>query len=125
VNKANGTWQVYRSKFLIQAKQLSQPLAFVDVLGREQRGDKGDYLVESSGALRIWPRRLFEGSHALLDSAPHPEELVAAAERIIGGADGAARPPKTRGNGKMPPARCGKAVPQPGTRAANCLRYNI
>jgi hypothetical protein len=69
VNNAEIEWRTYRSKFLIQAKQLSHPLVFVDGLGREHRGKKGDYLVESaSGAQRIWPRRLFEDAYVLLDA---------------------------------------------------------
>ncbi len=57
----NDTWSVYRTRFLVRAKQLSQPLNFVDPLGREQRGKKGDYLVEwSDGMLRIAPRGIFE-----------------------------------------------------------------
>ncbi len=57
----NDTWNVYRTRFLVRAKQLTQPLNFVDPLGREQRGKKGDYLVEwSDGMLRIAPRGIFE-----------------------------------------------------------------
>lgn len=59
--KAAIDWQVYRTRFLIKAKQLSEPLYFVDALGREHRGQKGDYLVESSdGMRRIAPREIFE-----------------------------------------------------------------
>ena len=54
-------WQIYRTRFLIRAKQLSEPLVFVDALGREHRGQKGDYLVESSdGTRRIAARAIFE-----------------------------------------------------------------
>ena len=56
-----GTWNVYRTRFLVKAKQLTQSLVFVDSLGREHRGRKGDYLVEwSDGLLRIAPRGIFE-----------------------------------------------------------------
>jgi hypothetical protein len=123
VNKADGTWQVYRSKFLIQAKQLAEPLSFVDALGREQRGDKGDYLVDSNGILRIWPQALFESAYALLDPAPCPL-LMSMAEPHNRLAHSAPLPRRT-GAGKLPPGRCGKAVPESGTRAVNCLRYNI
>ena len=59
--KDASTWNVYRTRFLVKAKQLTQPLTFVDPLGREQRGKKGDYLVEwSDGLLRIAPRGIFE-----------------------------------------------------------------
>jgi hypothetical protein len=123
VNKANGTWQVYRSKFLIQAKQLTEPLAFVDALGREQRGEKGDYLVDSNGILRIWPEGLFESAYALLDPAPCP--LLTSMAEPHNGAAHATPPPKRSTAGKLPPGHCGKAVPDSGIRAVNCLRYNI
>ncbi len=54
-------WKTYRTRFLVQAKQLSSNLTFVDHLGRQHCGRKGDYLVESSdGVLSIAPRRIFE-----------------------------------------------------------------
>ena len=54
-------WQIYRTRFLIRAKQLTEPLYFVDALGREHSGQMGDYLVESSDGLRrIAPREIFE-----------------------------------------------------------------
>ena len=59
--KTGSEWQIYRTRFLIKAKQLSEPLVFVDALGREHCGQKGDYLVESSdGTRRIAPRAIFE-----------------------------------------------------------------
>jgi len=54
-------WNTYRTRFLVRAKQLAEPLAFTDPLGREHRGCPGDYLVQSSeGLLRIAPREIFE-----------------------------------------------------------------
>ena len=54
-------WKSYRTRFLVKAKQLSSSLSFVDHLGRQHCGRKGDYLVESSdGVLSIAPRRIFE-----------------------------------------------------------------
>lgn len=54
-------WKTYRTRFLVKAKQLSSSLTFVDHLGRQHCGRKGDYLVESSdGVLSIAPRRIFE-----------------------------------------------------------------
>ena len=41
-------WTVYRTRFLVRARQLKQPLIFTDALGREQSGGPGDYVVESS-----------------------------------------------------------------------------
>ncbi len=54
-------WIVYRTRFLVRARQLTEPLAFTDALGREQSGRPGDYLVESCGGImRITTRALFE-----------------------------------------------------------------
>jgi len=65
-------WQIYRTRFLIRAKQLSEPLVFVDALGREHCGQKGDYLVESSdGTRRIAPRAIFEDVYVAI--APSDE----------------------------------------------------
>jgi len=54
-------WQIYRTRFLIKAKPLTEPLTFIDALGREHRGQPGDYLVESSdGSRSIQRREIFE-----------------------------------------------------------------
>jgi hypothetical protein len=54
-------WTVYRTRFLVRARQLTEPLVFTDPLGREQSGRPGDYLVESSdGIRRIITQPLFE-----------------------------------------------------------------
>jgi len=53
-------WKTYRTRFLVQAKPLSSSLTFIDPLGRQHSGRKGDYLVESDGMLRIAPRQIFE-----------------------------------------------------------------
>lgn len=54
-------WTTYRTRFLIKARQLDEPLTFFDCLGREHSGQPGDYLVQSSdGAWRITPREIFE-----------------------------------------------------------------
>ena len=54
-------WTTYRTRFLIKARQLEEPLTFLDCLGREHSGQPGDYLVQSSdGAWRITPREIFE-----------------------------------------------------------------
>ena len=68
--KTGSEWQIYRTRFLIKAKQLSEPLVFVDSLGREHRGQKGDYLVESSdGTRRIAPRAIFEDVYIAIGPA--------------------------------------------------------
>jgi len=70
VSKVELEWQVYRTRFLIRAKQLAGPLEFRDALGREHRGQRGDYLVESSdGTQRIAPREIFEDVYVAMDSA--------------------------------------------------------
>ncbi len=54
-------WKTYRTRFLVKAKQLSSNLSFIDPLGRQHSGRKGDYLVESSdGVISIAPRQIFE-----------------------------------------------------------------
>ena len=61
MRKVESEWQVYRTRFLIRARQLTGPMDFRDALGREHRGQTGDYLVESSdGTQRIAPREIFE-----------------------------------------------------------------
>ena len=61
MSKHERGWKIYRTRFLIRAKQLTEPLSFLDALGREHHGCPGDYLVESSdGTRRIAPREIFE-----------------------------------------------------------------
>jgi hypothetical protein len=79
VRKTSATWKIYRTRFLIKARQLTQPLLFVDALGREHRGQPGDYLVESSdGARRIAPRLIFEDVYVAMGPAderwPAPQQ---------------------------------------------------
>jgi hypothetical protein len=62
-------WNVYRTRFLVRARQLTEPVRFLDPLGREHRGQPGDYLVESSNGLRrIAPRQLFEDIYVAMTS---------------------------------------------------------
>jgi hypothetical protein len=66
-------WTVYRTRFLVQARQLIEPLHFIDALGREHSGAAGDYLVESSDGLRrITPRRLFEDIYVPIENSSAP-----------------------------------------------------
>jgi hypothetical protein len=61
-------WTVYRTRFLVRACQLTEPLAFTDGLGREHSGRPGDYLVESSSGIRfIAPRTIFEDIYVPLE----------------------------------------------------------
>jgi len=63
-------WAVYRTRFLVRACQLTEPLVFTDALGREQSGRPGDYLVESSdGMRRITSQALFEDIYVPLAPA--------------------------------------------------------
>ncbi|MFZ0285835.1 MAG: hypothetical protein WAL32_11450 [Terriglobales bacterium] len=70
MRKSSAEWNIYRTRFLIKAKQLTQPFAFVDALGREHCGQAGDYLVESSdGSRRIAPRQIFEDIYVRMGPA--------------------------------------------------------
>lgn len=70
MSKHDAEWQIYRTRFLIRAKQLTEPLIFVDALGREHCGHVGDYLVESSdGTRRIAPKEIFEDIYVAMGLA--------------------------------------------------------
>lgn len=115
MNNAESEWQTYRSKFLIQAKQLTRALVFVDALGREHRGKKGDYLVESAnGAQRIWPCQLFEDAYVLLDCAGFPP-LTSSAEQPRKGVSAPQSPEKT-GCRETEESLAGKPRPRPAPR---------
>lgn len=61
VRKTSPAWNIYRTRFLVKAKQLTQPLSFEDALGRQHSGRPGDYLVEScDGSRSIQRREIFE-----------------------------------------------------------------
>jgi hypothetical protein len=59
-------WNTYRTRFLVRAHQLTEPVTFTDVLGREHHGKPGDYLVQSPHGLRVAPREVFEDVYVLL-----------------------------------------------------------
>jgi hypothetical protein len=65
-------WNVYRTRFLVRAKQLTEFVEFTDSLGRQHSGKPGDYLVQSSeGMLRVAPREIFEDVYvALSENSP-------------------------------------------------------
>jgi hypothetical protein len=70
VKKTEAEWNTYRTRFLVRAKQLSGPMVFVDALGREHRGQKGDYLMEScEGMRRIAPREFFEHAYVPVEAS--------------------------------------------------------
>ena len=61
-------WKTYRTRFLVRAKRLTEPMTFIDPLGREHRGLSGDYLVQSGeGLLRIAPREIFEDVYVVME----------------------------------------------------------
>jgi hypothetical protein len=63
----SGEWKTYRTRFLVKARQLSSSLTFVDNLGRQHSGRKGDYLVESGeGVISIAPRQIFEDIYVVM-----------------------------------------------------------
>ena len=75
--KATNPWITYRTRFLVKAQQLTTSLTFIDLLGRQHSGRKGDYLVESSdGVLSIAPRQIFEDVYVPLraDQTPAQDE---------------------------------------------------
>jgi len=66
-------WKTYRTRFLVKAKQLSSNLSFVDALGRQHCGRKGDYLVESAeGMVSIAPRQIFEDIYVAMGMEAEP-----------------------------------------------------
>jgi hypothetical protein len=83
-------WKTYRTRFLVKAKQLSSSLTFVDPLGRQHSGRKGDYLVESDGMLRIAPRQIFEDIYVTIS----PRE----AEKNDAGKNKSKREPEANGD---------------------------
>jgi len=77
VRKTSATWKIYRTRFLIKARQLTQPLTFVDALGREHHGQAGDYLVEScDGSRRIAQRLIFEDVYVAMGMADDPRSSL-------------------------------------------------
>jgi hypothetical protein len=78
-------WTVYRTRFLVRARQLTEPLVFTDALGREQSGRPGDYLAESSGGIRtIITKALFEDIYVPLAKAHGAQSvLVRPASRAV------------------------------------------
>lgn len=63
-------WNIYRTRFLIKARQLTEPMTFVDVFGREHCGLPGDYLVESADGRRsIRRKEIFEDVYVSMGAA--------------------------------------------------------
>jgi hypothetical protein len=69
-------WKIYRTRFLVRARQLNEPAVVIDASGREQIGNPGDYLVEcSDGSRRVAPRQIFEDVYVEMEK----DEIAAAA----------------------------------------------
>jgi hypothetical protein len=84
VKRMASEWKTYRTRFLITAKQLDEPLTFVDAIGREHSGQKGDYLVLSSdGSRRIAPREIFEDVYVPMGRAADPWPSLANAPSTL------------------------------------------
>jgi hypothetical protein len=125
VNKIVDEWKIYRSSFLIRAKQLIDPLTFVDALGHEHRGKPGDYLVEHfSGLQRIWPRQLFEDSHVAL-SPDESRSTIQSWSRTTPPGPARTHAAKPANADRRANGACGKAAHESRTPAVNSLRYNI
>lgn len=74
MNNISTEWNIYRTRFLVRARQLTQPVSFVDALGREHHGEAGDYLVEwSDGSRRVAPREIFEDVYVRMDLPERPK----------------------------------------------------
>jgi hypothetical protein len=69
--KETCNWKIYRTRFLVRARQLTASISIIDASGREQFGGKGDYLVIcSDGSKRIAPREIFEDVYVEMESSP-------------------------------------------------------
>ncbi len=76
------SWNIYRTRFLVRARQLTEPLVFTDSFNREQSGQPGDYLVETSdGIRRITSRALFEDIYVPLSPEPIAPSLAGVQKR--------------------------------------------
>jgi hypothetical protein len=72
-------WQLYRTRFLVKAKQLTRRTKFTDTLGREHRGEKGDYLVEScEGTRSITRKKIFEDIYVAMNPSDGHQPLAPA-----------------------------------------------
>ena len=99
MKKSSSNWNIYCTRFLIRARQLEAPLTFVDMLGHEHHGIKGDYFVESvDGKQTILARKFFEDVYIPLGLARQRGQRVS--ER------------------KFPPQSAGLAIAAQGTSPA-------
>lgn len=61
-------WKTYRTRFVVRARQLTQPFTFTDINGHEHCGRPGDYLIESRDGLRISRREIFEDVYVAMEA---------------------------------------------------------
>ena len=112
-----GPWTVYRTRFVVRARQLTQALVFTDALGREQSGRTGDYLVETSqGCRRITPRELFEDIYVPLEQQESKQTLAPHPARRVSQSPESPRMVEFRSSDRRAPARCGDWIVAPVAR---------
>lgn len=96
-------WKTYRTRFVVRARQLSQPFSFTDPNGHEHHGRPGDYVIESREGLRISRREIFEDVYVAMEATEtipsfSPDREVA----IAGGHASVAYPTEGRGSAAHP-----------------------
>ncbi|MGA9643645.1 MAG: hypothetical protein WBQ72_19765 [Terriglobales bacterium] len=78
------SWNVYRTRFLVRARQLTEPLSFTDPFGRDHFGRPGDYLIETSdGIRRIATRAFFEDIYVPLAPVQFVQQNANSQERRV------------------------------------------
>ncbi len=65
-------WKTYRTRFVVRAKQLTEPFTFSDNDGRVHHGRTGDYVIESREGLRISRREIFEDVYVAMEAEGVP-----------------------------------------------------
>jgi len=68
-------WKTYRTRFVVRAKQLTEPFTFTDTNGHEHHGRPGDYVIESREGLRISRREIFEDVYVAMEGAERTSGL--------------------------------------------------
>ncbi len=69
-------WKIFRTRYLVRARQLSERQTIIDASGQVIVGEPGDYLVESSdGSLRIARRDIFEDVYVRLEGTQEDANL--------------------------------------------------
>ena len=77
-------WKIYRTRYLVKARQLTETTVVPDEIGRFQTGQPGDYLVEcSDGSRRISPRHVFEDVYVEMSAAGQPNHPARALQMPV------------------------------------------